>query len=149
MKKILWISRHSMHGVQIGALRRMFGQDVEVVEDPQPFDSAEKIVGRVRQGGFDDVIVVAPLSVLARMVDLGLRPLWSESEVVPREKADWNVRNRYYRFVRFRRVRRLVLEFDELGPEAERREEDGHTPTSLRSATPLIRGDRGGDHDKN
>jgi len=113
-----------MHGVQMGALRRMFGQDVKVVQDPRPFDSAEKIVERVRQGGFDDVIVVAPLSVLARMVDLGLRPLWSEAEVVPRERADWNVRDRYYRFVRFRRVRQLILEFDELGLVAERHETD-------------------------
>lgn len=69
-----------MHGVQMGALRRMFGGDVEVSQDPRPFDSAETIVRRFRQGGYDDVIVVAPLSVLARMVDLGLRPLWSEAE---------------------------------------------------------------------
>lgn len=124
MKRILWVSRHPMHGVQMGALRRMFGEDVKVVEDARPFDSAEKIVERVRQGGYDDVIVVAPYSVLARMVDLGLRPLWSEAEIVEPARADWNVRDRYYRFIRFRRVRRLVMEFDELGPEAERWEED-------------------------
>jgi len=124
MEKFLWVSRHAMHGVQMGALRRMFGADVKVVEDPRPFDSAERIVERVRQGGYDDVIVVAPLSVLARMVDLGLRPLWSEAEIVPRERADWSVRDRHYRFVRFRRVRRLVLEFDELGPAAVRQDAD-------------------------
>jgi len=43
---------------------------------------------------------------------------------VPRERADWNVRDRYYRFTRFRRIRRLVLEFDELGSEAERQDTD-------------------------
>lgn len=124
MKRILWVSRHSMHGIQMYALRRMFGEDVKVVEDARPFDSAGKIVERVRQGGYDDCIVVAPYSVLARMVDLGLRPLWSEAEIVEPARADWNVRDRYYRFTRFRRVRRLVMEFDELGPEAERQKED-------------------------
>ncbi len=125
MKKILWVSRHSMHGIQMGALRRMFGKDVKVVQDTQPFDSAENIVRRVREGGYDDVIVVAPYSVLTRMVDLGLRPLWSEAEVVEDlSQADWKVKDRYYRFVRFKRVRRLVMEFDDLGPEAERHPND-------------------------
>ena len=124
-KKILWVSRHSMHGVQMGALRRMFGADVVVEEEKRPFDSAEKIVRRYNQGDYNDIIVVAPYSVLTRMVDLGLRPLWSEAEIVQDPKlADWRVKNRLYRFRRFRRVRRLVMEFDDLGPEAERKEED-------------------------
>ncbi len=124
-KKILWISRHPMHGVQMGALRRMFGEDVVVEEDTRPFDGAEAIVRRYRKGDYDDIIVVAPYSVLTRMVDLGLRPLWSEAEIVQDpELADWRVKNRLYRFKRFRRVRRLVMEFDDLGPEAERKEED-------------------------
>jgi hypothetical protein len=124
MKKILWISRHPMNGIQIGALKRMFGEDVKLVQDARPFDSAEKIVERVKQGGYDDVIVVAPYSVLTRMVDLGLRPLWSDAEIVPKEKSDWSVRDRYYRFLRFKRVKGLVMEFEDLGPEAERRDED-------------------------
>ena len=124
MKRILWVSRHPMHGVQMGALRRMFGKDVKVIEDSRPFDSAETIVRRIRQGGYDDCIVVAPYSVLTRMVDLGLRPLWSQAEIVDPSQADWNVRNRYYRFTKFRRVRRLVMEFEELGPDAQRRDDD-------------------------
>ncbi|MBI2589712.1 hypothetical protein HYW32_01655 [Candidatus Berkelbacteria bacterium] len=125
MKRILWISRHGMNPVQLGALRRLFGADVRVERDSRPFDNAETIVRRVREGGYDDVITVVPLSVLARMVDLGLRPLWSEAEIVAHpEESDWEVNGRYYRFVRFRRVRRLVLEFDELGADARRQPDD-------------------------
>jgi hypothetical protein len=114
-----------MHSVQLGALHRLFGEDVEVVKDPRPFDSAEEIVRRVRQGGYDDCVVVAPLAVLARMVELGLRPLWAEAKLVDDpSRADWEVKGRLYRFVRFRRVRKLHMEFDDLGPEAERRPED-------------------------
>lgn len=124
-KRILWISRHSMHLVQLGALRRLFGDDVELTEDPRPWDNAETIVRRVREGGYDDCIVVAPYSVLARMVDLGLRPLWSEAEEVKDPwSADWSVRERHYRFLRFKRVKRLALELDDLGSEAERQPSD-------------------------
>jgi len=124
-KKILWVSRHPMNGVQMGALRRLFGEDVVVEEDPRPFNSAEDIVRRYGEGKYDDIIVVAPYSVLDRMVQLGVRPLWSEAELVQNPaEADWSVRDRHYRFVRFRRVRRLVLEFDDLGPEAERKPGD-------------------------
>ena len=69
MKKILWISRHKMNGIQMGALRRMFGQEVKIISDSRPFDNAETIVRRFKKGGYDDVIVVAPLSVLPRLVD--------------------------------------------------------------------------------
>jgi hypothetical protein len=125
MKRILWVSRHPMHGVQMGALRRMFGDDVRVIEDPRPFDNAETIVRRFRDGEFDDIIVVAPYSVLWRMIELGLQPLWSEAEVVKaKEAADWNVRDRYYRFLHFKRVKRFVIEFEELGPEALRQDTD-------------------------
>lgn len=114
-----------MHPVQMGALRRLFGQDVEVVADPRPFDNAETVVRRFRDGGYNDLIVVVPLSVLAKMTELGVRPLWAEATVVAdRSKADWVTNDRPYRFVRLRRVRRLVLEFDELGPDAVRQEED-------------------------
>lgn len=125
MKRIVWVSQHRMNPIHWGALRRMFGQDVQVVEDPRPFDNAETIVRRVREGGYDDCIVVAPYSVLTRMVDLGLKPLWSEAEqVFDSAKADWSVKNRMYRFLRFKRVKRLVLEFDGLGPDADRQSGD-------------------------
>ena len=63
MKRILWVSQHQMHPSQLGALRRLFGADVRVEHDPQPFDNAETIIRRVKSGGYDDCIVVAPFSV--------------------------------------------------------------------------------------
>ncbi len=125
-KRIIWISRHPMAGIQMGALRRMFGADVQVTEESRPFDNAEKIVRRVREGGYDDCIVVAPYSVLARMVDLGLRPLWADAEQVfnPPALADWIVKNRMYRFLGFKRVVRLVLELEDLGQAARRQDND-------------------------
>ena len=114
-----------MAGVQMAALKRMFDDDVELVEDMRPFDNAETIVQRVREGKFDDVIVIAPFSVLARMVDLGLRPLWAEAiQVFDKTQSDWEVKDRMYRFTGFKRVKKLVLELEELGPEAQRLDTD-------------------------
>jgi hypothetical protein len=124
-KRIVWVSRHPINGVQMGVLQRMFGSDVEVIEDSQPFDNAESIVRRFREGGFDDMIVIAPYSVLNRIVELGPQPLWAEAkEVNDPNLSDWSIKGRFYRFLGFKRVKRMVLELEDLGPEARRQESD-------------------------
>jgi len=124
-KKICWMSQHEMHPVQKKVLRRMFGEDVEVTHDQRSFDSAEIIVRRYREGGYDDIIVVAPLSVIHRMTELGVRPLWAQSEVVKdSERADWSFKGRHYRFLKFQRVERLELVLGDLGPAAQRQSDD-------------------------
>ena len=125
-KRIAWVSQHEMARVQTGALRRMFGDDVQIVQFFRQFNyqNAESVVRELRENGFDDCIVVAPYSVLDRMCQLGLRPLWSESEITDGRNADWSVKGRHYRFLGFKRVKRLVLELEDIGPEARRLETD-------------------------
>lgn len=112
--RIIWFSRHPALPSQVAELRRVFGEDVELLQDPNPFSSAEEVVRRFRSLGGDDMVVVAPLSVLGRLCDLGLKPLWAEMEQVPPEQAEVIAAGRGYRFIRFRRVKRLVLEFEEV-----------------------------------
>lgn len=115
MKRVLWLSRHEPTPSQVGALKRLFGMDVLITPDPLPFSSAEEIVNRYRKGGYDDLVVVAPLSVLGRLVDLGVYPLWAEMQALPnKDGAEVGVNGRYYRFLRFRRVKRLVLELEDV-----------------------------------
>lgn len=132
MKKILWLSGHSMNGIQMPALRRIFGADVQLVERVGFVGNAEQIVRAYREGGFDDLIIVAPLSVISRVVELGVHPLWSEAVICSREQMDWETSGRYYRFARFRKIRRLAFEFDDLGPAAIRQATDtvGGEPSS-------------------
>jgi hypothetical protein len=115
MKKILWMSRHAPHARQVEALEAMFGPDVQVVQDPNSFDTADVIVQRFKRGGFDDLVVVAPLSVLDQLCQRGLKPLWSESvEESEKSKMDYRgARGQGYRFVRFRRVKRVAVEFED------------------------------------
>lgn len=117
--KILWMSRHAPLASQEAELARLFGGDIVVEQDPRPFSSAEDIAARYRRGGYDDLVVVAPLSVLSRLVDLGLKPLWAEMTLVGRAEAEVTMPRRsgrvdYYKFTRFRRVKALRLEFEEL-----------------------------------
>lgn len=112
-KKILWLSRHPWLPRQLEELRRLFGE-IELVQDPKPFSNAEEIFQRFKEGGFAEIVVVAPLSVIAKLCDLGLKPLWAEMEVVEKEQAEVEAQGRFYRFVRFRRIKAVKLEFEEI-----------------------------------
>ena len=105
--KILWLSRHQPLHSQIAELKRLFGSDTQVVRDAQPFRSAEEIKQRYQQGEYDDLVVVAPLSVMAKLVDLGVKPLWAEMDLVQAAEAEVTANGRGYRFNRFRRVKAL------------------------------------------
>ena len=128
-----------MNGIQMPALRRMFGDDVQLTEQVGWLGNAEKIVEVYRCGGFDDLIIVAPLSVISRVVELGVHPLWSEALQCAPEKADWVTNGRGYRFNQFRRIQRLALEFHDLGLAAVRQVGDtvggGLPSTAQRGAT--------------
>lgn len=117
MKRILWISAHSPLPAQIRELRRVFGNRTVVYCDPHPFSSADDIMDRFKQGGYDEAVVVAPLSVLQRLVERGLRPLWAEMcriERIENPESDTAAKGRCYRFVRFRRVVGLTVEYEDL-----------------------------------
>ncbi|MEM4407799.1 MAG: hypothetical protein QXI19_03550 [Candidatus Caldarchaeum sp.] len=115
-KSILWLSRHQPLPAQVDALRNHYGE-VMLFQDASPFASAEEILERYRRGGYDDCVVVAPLSVLQRLVELGLRPLWAEMEKVEKYQnpaTDTIVGDRVFRFKRFRRVVGMKIEYEDL-----------------------------------
>ena len=115
MKKILWMSRHAPHPRQIEALRAMHGADVFVEQEARPFDDARQITRRYREGGFDDMVVVAPLSVIAIICQEGIKPLQAEvaEENDPAKIEFRGARGQGFRFIRFRRIVRLALEFED------------------------------------
>jgi len=71
--KILWQSQHAPLQKQLDSLRRHFG-DVEVHQDENPFSNAEQVLHHVKREGYDELVIVAPLSVIAKLCELGLRP---------------------------------------------------------------------------
>ena len=117
MTKVYWLSRHEPLQSQLTELKRLFGDDVEIIKDPQPFSSADDIIERFRASGADELLVVAPLSVIAQLVQRGIKPLWAEMEAVSNpEEAETEASGRYYRFRRFRRIVGVEIKFEDLTP---------------------------------
>ena len=113
-KKILWLSRHNPLPSQISELKRIFGEDTIVIQDPNPFSNAEEIVERFKSGGYDEMVVVAPLTVIKKLTELGIKPLWAEMKLCPKEEAETCVSGRYYKFVKFKRIMDVKIVFKEL-----------------------------------
>lgn len=111
--KILWVSRHRPLPVQLAWLRRRF-DDVEVEQDVDPFSNAEEIQRRFVQGRYEDMVVVAPLWVIAKLCELGIKPLWAEMQEIQSGDVHLDYRGRRYRFVRFRRIKAVTMEFEEV-----------------------------------
>lgn len=110
---IYWASRHAPLPSQLEALKKLYGEEVKVIQDPRPFASAEEIVERYRESGANDIVVVAPLSVLARLTELGVKPLYAQMSLVSPEKAEVVVNGRGYRFEKFLRIERVEIVFRE------------------------------------
>lgn len=111
--KVLWVSRHRPHASQLEALRERYGRDVMVDLEPRPFDDARFIAQRFREGGYSDMVIAAPLSVIQVLCNEQIPMLWSEA--VPENNTKLvefrGARGQGYRFVRFRRIKRVVMEF--------------------------------------
>ncbi len=113
--KILWVSQHSPTVSQLEELRRIFGEEAEVAKDPKPFSSAEEIAKRFRDGGYNDIVIVAPMSVISRLIDLKIKPFWAEMiQVKSKAESEVEAKGRFYRFNRFRRIKALRFEFEEV-----------------------------------
>lgn len=114
-KRILWMSRHQPHQKQIEAFRQMYGSDTFVEQESRPFDDARRIAKRFRDSNYDDMVIVAPLSVIAVLCNEGIKMLWSEAveENDPSKIEFRGARGQGFRFVRFRRIKRVALEFED------------------------------------
>jgi len=100
----------------VAELERLSGGPVEVLQDSEMFASAADIAARYRKGGYDDLVVVAPLSVIAEMCKQGLRPLWAQMRSVAAERAEVTMPGRparHYRFGGFRRIREVRMVFED------------------------------------
>lgn len=112
-KKILWVSRHTPTLSQIQELKARYGEDVIVENFGRWVSSAEEIAERFRQGSYDDLVVVAPLFVLAHLCDLGCKPLWAQMVRGDPQKSEVVANGRGYSFVKFRRIKKVEIQFED------------------------------------
>ena len=75
--KILWLSRHLPDKGKERELERIFGE-ISVTVDDRPISSegAKDIENRMKAGKFDEVVLVAPTSILDDLCQMGIFPIW-------------------------------------------------------------------------
>lgn len=112
--KIMWFSRHEPIPKQIAELKRLFGKDVNVIQDPNPFSGADDVVRRFRESGADEMVIVAPLTVIDQITKRGIQPLYAEMRLVEEGPYDVDVNGRKFVFERFTRIKRVIVEKEEL-----------------------------------
>lgn len=110
--RILWVSRHRPTKEMLTELRRLFGVDVKIVQEEFVGNgTAEAIRKRFQDGGFDDLLVVAPAGVKVKLCDWGINPLIAKMTLV-----DPNLR--VYRFEGFVRLIALIQRTESVQPSA-------------------------------
>lgn len=116
--RIVWISRHDPLPSQLKELYRLFGP-FELIRYPNPFNSVAEIISWYRREGGDEMVIVAPLSVIAELCRRGIKPLFARMEEVlpsdPRRELTYN--GRCYRFVGFERIKELRMVTEPLKPQ--------------------------------
>jgi len=76
--KVLWLSRHHPDEGKLRELERALGREVDVHVDDRPLspDGVSDVLGRMSSGGFEEVVLVAPTSILDELCRRGVNPLW-------------------------------------------------------------------------
>jgi len=94
-------------------LERIFGE-VELLIDTLPFSDAADVANRFKLANADEMVVVAPLSVIDRLCQLGIQPLFAEMDVVQSGEYDVIAAGRKYKFKNFSRIREIKIVKEQL-----------------------------------
>lgn len=77
--------------------------------------NAAKIVDRITVGKFDEIVMVAPLSVIDHVIRLGRYPIKADVvEVEDASEATFSFNRRHYKFIKFVRVMRIEMVTEDL-----------------------------------
>jgi hypothetical protein len=107
-KNIVWMSRHAPTPSQVRELDRLYPDHNFIVEG-RPFSDAADIVRRFREVEGDEMVVVAPWTVINEIVKQGIHPLVAKMERVSCTSKEAEVvlgsgkKRRCQRFIRFER----------------------------------------------
>lgn len=121
MKKVLWVSRHSVHDSQRYELKRLYGEDVEILINKKSVSNAQDILKEFDFHKCEIMVIVAPLSVME--VILRERPdltmLWSDciEENDPDKIEFRGVRGQGFKFVKFKKIVEIKKVLVDIEPE--------------------------------
>lgn len=112
-KKIIWFSQHEPIDKQLEELRKIFG-DVSIEVHPKPFVNAKEVVKIYEKMKGDEMVVVAPLSVIQHLLKLGIRPLFAEMEQTNGSDYDVIAKGRKFIFKNFSRITGIDIKKESL-----------------------------------
>jgi len=138
VSRVAWVSRHAPLPAQLAEIARLFPGAV-LVDAGAHFRNAEELVARLDAAGAGAAVVVLPLSMIARAVELRPDILWIWSEMAPVHgdcpgpdscalfdmetdawlPGAWGEPGRHVRFVGFRRITEVRVVLEPLEPVSE------------------------------
>ncbi len=107
MKHILWISRHAPTFAQVAELSKILQDTLILTRYDKSVDSYEEALEIYDDGHFDDLVVTLPLDMIGRMCNCGVCPIRSVHALIGVD-PDNNLRT--YRFLRYERIRSVVID---------------------------------------
>jgi len=106
-EKIYWFGEYYPIPAQVEELLNLVGDRVDIVHDDQITCGADELVKRYQHSGCVDLVVAAPLSVVASLIERGIQPLCPEMRPVD-DLTDLArqvlIAGQAHEFVRFRRI---------------------------------------------
>jgi len=141
MVTVAWVSRHVFRPAELTALQRM-GM-TKLVHINKTFTDVEDVLAEIRKAGADAAVLVLPLSMIKKLVEMddSIIWLWSEMELVhrrcpgtpskpwlcPQFRADTDVvmakggENKHLRFKGFYRIKAVKIELEPIKTLKQRR----------------------------
>lgn len=77
MKKILVIGRHPLDNIQVAELEDVFGDEIGITMDSRFIKGVDSIVDMFHRGGFDAMVTMLPLNMVAQLTSRGICPIRS------------------------------------------------------------------------
>jgi hypothetical protein len=114
--RILCISRHPLLPEQMAFLKQAFG-DFSLVMWNEGVRDAKHVLGLMRQFEANEVITILPLTIIQKLLELGIKPLYPEMELIHEGCIGFNCReynpnrdyidlvtSKHYRFKEFVKI---------------------------------------------
>ena len=77
MIEVLVIGRHPLDNVQITELEDVFGDEINITMDSRFVKGVDSIVNLYNKGGFDAIVTMLPLNMVAQLTSRGITPIRS------------------------------------------------------------------------
>jgi len=95
--------------MQVEDLKRIYGEDVKVIQVHENIKSIDRIIELMREYPVNDIVVVLPIELIQQLIERGIRPLRAKMERVIRDDGTCEFKHMY-----FERIKNVKIETERL-----------------------------------